>query len=408
MMMPETESAGVAEDSAMVSEAPQDSTEEVQTTMNVEATQSLVGEKETLAVDTPPPDVAVPKVELMDAGGVEDNFDVEKIVRAAEEAMLLSGDPAPMRAALDGALLEWEDMVREGAVEAEEREKLQLKIVELYLAYAGLERSLRQFKQAAKVYDTASVSVVASASPKFWLEYAAFAIDRKKYETAKELYTRAIKTLPDDQVDPIWEALVVLMRHHLGEPDTTADTVRTLVFPEQRGDEAPPAKVPRLEAQSNGIPLIFSFEAEEIPLDQAGLDAKQTADFVKLAREPTLVEVVEGCRVIAILQTAEIEETWAAARQSQARRLREAPDTRARQICLETFQLENAELLRTANVELKRLNHGVQSILKQAGLPLLTESDDPELVHRQRAVVLAVLDINKRTQDTQLSLQQLN
>lgn len=395
------------EDSAVVSEVPQAPTEEVKATMDVEVTPSLVGEKETSEIDAPPDEAGL-KAEVIAAGAVGDNFDVEKIVRVAEEAMLLSGDPTPMRAALDGALLEWEDIVREGAVEGKERETLQLKIVDLYLAYAGLERSLRQFKQAAKVYDTASVSLVASASPKFWLEYAAFAIDRKKYETAKELYTRAIKTLPEDQAEPIWEALVMLAKHHLGEPDVTADTARKLVYPEQSGDEAPPAKIPRLEAQRNGIPLIFSFEAEEIPLDQAGLDAKQTADFVKLAREPTLVEVVEGCRVVAILQTAEIEETWAAARHSQARRLREAPDTRARQMCLSTFQLENAELLRTANVELKRLNHGVQSILKQAGLPLLSESDDPELVHRQRAVVLAVLDINKRAQDTQLSFQQLN
>lgn len=325
--------------------------------------------------------------EALSAPFGEEAFDVAKVVALAEAAMRSSGDAAAGRAVLDGSLLEWEDVARESPVQG-----LEAKVVELYVAYAHLERNLRQFKQAAKVYDTASESAVASSSAEFWLDYAGFAVDRKKYETAKELYIKALRLLPEDEA--LWEGFASLARDHLGEPAASTTSVRRWVFPDEEQPpaslEEPSAKKPRL-TDDGRLPLLFGDEARSADVDAARLDAQQTADFVKLAREPTVVEVVEGCRVIAALQTAEIEETWAAVRVDQAKRLRAAADAKARRQALATFHLEDAELSRTASVELKRLNHGLQSILKLAGLPLLAKSDDPDLVHRQSVVVHALL-----------------
>lgn len=332
-----------------------------------------------------------------------EELDVMKVVSRAEAAMRSAGAPSAARSILDGALLEWEDAIREGLMEGEERSALEEKVVDLYMAYGHMERSLKQFRQAAKVYDTASQSNVASRSVKFWMDYAAFAIDRTKYETARDLYARALHSLPgDEDAAPLWEALVSLARTHLGQPTATLQSVRSFVFPDEEVAQQPVLKKLKSshiqDARDELLPLIFSSSFEQKTSEdpeniasRAGLDAQTVKDIVDLAREPTLVEVIEGCRVVAALQTAEIEETWASLRRDQARRLRQAADIESRRKCFASFKKENEELEKNTKLELRRLNDGIQSILKVTGLPQLAKSDDADVIATQRAVLQAAL-----------------
>ncbi|KAJ1459303.1 hypothetical protein M885DRAFT_511166 [Pelagophyceae sp. CCMP2097] len=128
-------------------------------------------------------------------------------------------------------------------------------------------------------------------------------------------------------------------------------------------------------------------------LDAVGLAPAEMMTLVKLMQEPTMLEVVEALRVVSALQFCEVEETWAAVRNDQMRRLRDGSAQRDSTL-VQLFHLENVELQRRTDAEFTRLSGDIQRILQRAGVPLFEASTAPELIAKHRAIIRGLLAAN--------------
>jgi len=378
-----------------------------------------------------------------------EKWDAEAVASAASAKLVAEGGVAGVeagRAHFVQVLFAWEDDV--------EQSKNAEAIIELWLRYASFERSLKQFKKAVQVFESAAASPVASRSPRIWLEYASFCQERGKLENANLVYQRAVETLPNES--NLWDAYLSFRTQVLGEnislhqlksgdtpmdenteqPSSTNEEENVLSRKRPREDEEdknpsiedntkmlidftvdlpqkqlssievipqettinddeevsydPTSGHDKIEIRAHSLFGDEPITEEEANLD--GLDSAQTQAFIRFVREPTAVDLVEALRLTDMLATAEIEETWAALRYHQAARLRAVAHSPDECTALiSAIRAENASLSRRTSTELQNLYNDIQSALKNAGLPL--PSGD---IKYQRRIVRAVLASNRQ------------
>jgi len=148
-------------------------------------------------------------------------LDVGAVVAAASKALASGAGVEAGRAVFDEAVFACEDEI----IAEDPDDASAAKVAELWVAYARFERSLKQFKRAVQVFESATASPVAARDPTLWLEYAAFCTDRGKFENAKAVYARAVEALDDERSEHVWQAYVDLVRK-LGDESATKESLQ--------------------------------------------------------------------------------------------------------------------------------------------------------------------------------------
>mmetsp|Transcript_11504 Transcript_11504/g.34400 ORF Transcript_11504/g.34400 Transcript_11504/m.34400 type:complete len:470 (-) Transcript_11504:757-2166(-) len=377
-------------------------------------------------------------------------FDVGAVAAQASHA-LQEGGAAGVdegRRAYAEALFAWEDEVAENPDEASASA-----VVDLWLSYAMFEQSLKQWKQAVQVFESASESPIASASEKFWLEYASFCADRNKLENAKLVFGRALDSVRDPA--NVWDAYLQFHRQVLGD-DATMEELRK----QHRGDDPPaPSKTKRKRAHdffsdsgggedfspaqdkqgpsreetaaaataeseeeedsseeeepeeddeedpslAKSAPAFMLFGREPIRESDAepSVTPEEMKQFISFASEPTALDIVEALRVTDLLATSEIEETWASMRYLQAAKLRDAVhDPTLLADVVAEIRAEHDSLAKRTATELVRLNADIYAALTRAGVPTFRDEDAANDARRitQKNVLRATLATNLRAQ----------
>ena len=378
-----------------------------------------------------PDEEGVPETEEAEAmeEPVVNSFDVGEIAELASAA-LQSGKVEEGRRVYAEALLNWEDDLAFGDQVDDVKATA---IVDLWLSYATFERSLKQFKQAVQVFESAAASPIAGASATFWLEYAAFCADRNKLENAKLVYGRALDAVRDPAV--IWDAYLQFHIEVLGDEDMTMDDLRA----QHRGDDVDLTKKKRKRARDfldDEFPTAATKEDEDQPVEEEDespqedeeeeeedeedygvlfgrepltardgdlptLSPEETQQFVNFAREPTALDIVEGLRLTDLLATAKIEETWASMRFLQAAKLRNAVhDPALLADVVAEIRAETKSLKKRTSTELTRLNADIYAALQRAGVPTFDDDDasknNPVKRATQKRVLRATLAANVR------------
>jgi hypothetical protein len=127
--------------------------------------------------------------------------------RAVESAAteLLNGkenDPTASRELYATTLAQWVAAVEDAP--ASQQDDAYEQVVLLWIAYANMEKGLRQFKQAVKVFESAATCSVAGVDSRVWLAYVQFCIERNKKSNAKKVYTRAVDAVKAEEEELVW------------------------------------------------------------------------------------------------------------------------------------------------------------------------------------------------------------
>eukprot|EP00624_Nannochloropsis_granulata_P006631 evm.model.NODE_499_length_36058_cov_18.539797.6 len=102
-------------------------------------------------------------------------------------------------------------------------------LVDLWLAYAAFERRLRQWKQAVKVFESATTDVIGEKAPKLWVEYGRFCRERGKFANAQKVYLRAVEVLVSkSERDVIWAEFLEALKAKGGGAAEGIETVAQL------------------------------------------------------------------------------------------------------------------------------------------------------------------------------------
>jgi hypothetical protein len=118
-------------------------------------------------------------------------------------------DPTSARALYANTLAAWVAKV-EDAPQSEAGAEDQ--VVSLWMANVNMEKTLRQFKQAVKVFESAVTCSVAGFSSRIWLEYVQFCIERNKKSNTKKVFTRAVDSVKDEELGPVWDKFLAYLQ----------------------------------------------------------------------------------------------------------------------------------------------------------------------------------------------------
>jgi len=163
-------------------------------------------------------------------------FNVNEISKKAEEALLRkNGVPSESRQIFEQTLFEWVDLYQEEPEPQTPQQISSLKakedaIVGVWLYYTSMEKRLRQFKQAKKVYESAVTCAVAERSAKVWIDYARFCRERGKMSNARKVYLRGLATVVRaEEKEALWQDFHVAVRETGGDPSLTLEGLKQAV-----------------------------------------------------------------------------------------------------------------------------------------------------------------------------------
>ena len=94
-------------------------------------------------------------------------------------------------------------------------------IVKLWIAYCGMEISLRQFKQAVKIFEDAISDPVVSRSADIYLAYIDYCKTRGKLANAQKVYIKGLSSnLAQEEADKLWSNFLPFIQSQ-GSPSLT-------------------------------------------------------------------------------------------------------------------------------------------------------------------------------------------
>lgn len=156
-------------------------------------------------------------------------------VEAQVEGVLASTGVEDARKLWEETLSAWADeysrVLEEASppLSAEGRRPYEDGLVDLWLAYAAFERRLRQWKQAVKVFESATTDVIGENAPKLWVEYGRFCRERGKFANAQKVYLRAVEVLGSKaERDVIWAEFLEALKAKGGAGTEGIETVAQL------------------------------------------------------------------------------------------------------------------------------------------------------------------------------------
>ncbi len=144
-------------------------------------------------------------------------------------------------------------------------------LVDLWLEYANFERHLRQWKQAVKVFESATTDVIGEKAPRLWVEYGRFCRERGKFANAQKVYLRAVEVLATKaERDVIWAEFLEALKAKPGAEgiETVGQLKAMLGVAEEEAaeEEEDKAHVPAPEAPTTAAPMDVD---EAVPTDEA-------------------------------------------------------------------------------------------------------------------------------------------
>ena len=94
-------------------------------------------------------------------------------------------------------------------------------IVKLWIAYCTMEISLRQFKQAVKIFEDAIGDPVVSRSADIYLAYVDYCKTRGKLSNAQKVYIKGLSSaLAQEEADKLWASFLPFIQSQ-GSPNLT-------------------------------------------------------------------------------------------------------------------------------------------------------------------------------------------
>ena len=120
-------------------------------------------------------------------------------------------------------------------------------IVKLWIAYCTMEISLRQFKQAVKIFEDAISDPVASRSALIYLAYVDYCKTRGKLANAQKVYIKGLSSsLAQDEADKLWESFLPFIRAQ-GSPSLSMRQLYEAVRNEAGIDSLTPPRIETTE-----------------------------------------------------------------------------------------------------------------------------------------------------------------
>jgi len=162
------------------------------------------------------------------------DYDVEA-VKAQVDTILASQGVEDARKHFEETLSSWADEYSRILEEASQplsvadRQPYEESLVDLWLAYAAFERRLRQWKQAVKVFESATTDVIGEKTSRLWVEYGRFCRERGKFANAQKVYLRAVEVLDTKaERDMIWSEFLEALKAKGGPGTDGIETVAQL------------------------------------------------------------------------------------------------------------------------------------------------------------------------------------
>mmetsp|Transcript_6641 Transcript_6641/g.13305 ORF Transcript_6641/g.13305 Transcript_6641/m.13305 type:complete len:617 (-) Transcript_6641:44-1894(-) len=117
------------------------------------------------------------------------------------------------------------------------RDIIRGEIVELWLAYANLNRRANLFKSATEVYEQATNCAVAGPVGKIWMEYARFLEERGRPRTAQKIFLRALvgeggsgpRVEDGAERDSLWNEFLRMMQNLRKNPNLSMEDLKRAV-----------------------------------------------------------------------------------------------------------------------------------------------------------------------------------
>lgn len=121
-------------------------------------------------------------------------------------------------------ILDWTDNYSENKLNlssSNEAKEMLSNITKLWVAYCTMEISLRQFKQAVKIFEDAISDPVASRSADIYMAYVDYCKTRGKLSNTKKVYIKGLSSsLAQDEADKLWISFLPFIRSQVS-PDIT-------------------------------------------------------------------------------------------------------------------------------------------------------------------------------------------
>ncbi|KAJ0398265.1 hypothetical protein P43SY_003166 [Pythium insidiosum] len=213
------------------------------------------------------------------------SWDADAVIAHAKEMIHSSNyeKVGEARDSIDRTLAEWTQQVAklrgEDPASASRGESA---ILQLWRLYATLEIDLRQFKQATKVFESATSCPIAGSSAALWLQYSTFCLDRKKFSNARKVFVRAMRAVPNGEQEELWTHFLAFVKEHV-DPNMTPEMLKAQVFSDS-GTAPAKTNVPAAPASSPSTPSATPIASTSKPT---------AADAVEKPEEPAATVVVD-------------------------------------------------------------------------------------------------------------------
>ena len=216
-------------------------------------------------------------------------------VEAQVEGVLASTGVEDARKLWEETLSAWADeysrVLEEASppLSAAGRRPYEDRLVDLWLAYGAFERRLRQWKQAVRVFESATTDVIGEKAPKLWVEYGRFCRERGKFANAQKVYLRAVEVLASKaERDVIWAEFLEALKAKGGAGTEGIETVAQLKAM---------LNVPKEEEEEGG--------KEEVEEQKEELEKEGKEEEAAAAEPVAMMEVEEAPPAAAAAAAAE-------------------------------------------------------------------------------------------------------
>lgn len=154
--------------------------------------------------------------------------------------------------------MDWTDNYTENKLEfsqSDEAKSALSAIVRLWIAFCTMEISLRQFKQAVKIFEDAIIDPIASRSADIYLAYVDYCKTRGKLANAQKVYIKGLSaSLLQEEADKLWRSFLPFIQSQ-GSPDLSMSQLYEAVRIEAGVDSLTP---PGSSAAEEGLVKVGS------------------------------------------------------------------------------------------------------------------------------------------------------
>lgn len=159
-------------------------------------------------------------------------YDIKAVVSKVDSA-LSSKNIEEARKIFKEELMDWEDYYQENLSsdpQSDESIEARKAIPELWIAYAKMEVSNKQFKSALQVFDDALNNSFAKASLEVYLAYADYCRHRGRVSNEQKVYLLGLtSTMPQKDIDTLWHEYLKFTESHQNKSLKMSEFVEAVV-----------------------------------------------------------------------------------------------------------------------------------------------------------------------------------